>query len=58
MKLSVTPNPIKFHNIQTAPLYHRGLGKAGLTEGVQRLQKMGCTRMFANAYDPPANERK
>ena len=35
--------------------WRRGLGKAVLTEGMRRLQKMGCTRLFANAYDPPAD---
>jgi len=33
--------------------WRRGLGKAVLTEGLRRLQKMGCARAFANAYDPP-----
>lgn len=33
----------------------RGLGKAVLLEGFTRLQKMGCTRVFATAYDPPAD---
>lgn len=35
--------------------WRRGLGKAVLTEGMRRLQKLGCTRLFANAYDPPAD---
>ncbi|MEW5868538.1 MAG: GNAT family N-acetyltransferase [Chloroflexota bacterium] len=35
--------------------WRRGLGKAVMTEGMRRLQKLGCTRIFANAYDPPAN---
>jgi mycothiol synthase len=33
----------------------RGLGKAVMFEGLRRLQKLGCTRVFANAYDPPAD---
>ena len=33
----------------------RGLGKAVMFEGMWRLKKMGCTRVFATAYDPPAN---
>ncbi len=33
----------------------RGLGKAVITEGLRRLQRMGCTRVFANGFDPPAN---
>ena len=33
----------------------RGLGKAVLTEGMRRLQEMGCTRLLANGYDPPAD---
>jgi mycothiol synthase len=32
----------------------RGLGKAVLTEGLRRLQWMGCKRAFAKAFDPPA----
>lgn len=32
----------------------RGLGKAVMYEGLRRLQRLGCTRVFANAYDPPA----
>lgn len=34
--------------------WRRGLGKAALAEGMRRLQKLGCTRLFATAYDPPA----
>jgi len=33
----------------------RGLGRAVMTEGLRRAQALGCTRMFANAYDPPAD---
>jgi mycothiol synthase len=39
----------------SAENWRRGLGKAVLTEGMRRLQKLGCTRLFANAYDPPAD---
>ncbi len=35
--------------------WRRGLGKAVLTEGFRRLQSVGCTRVFANGYDAPAN---
>jgi mycothiol synthase len=35
--------------------WRRGLGKAVMSEGLRRLQKMGCTLVFANAYDPPAD---
>jgi GNAT superfamily N-acetyltransferase len=35
--------------------WRRGLGKAVIVEGMRRLQKLGCTRVFATAYDPPAN---
>jgi len=35
--------------------WRRGLGKATLTEGMRRLQQLGGTRLFANAYDPPAD---
>jgi len=35
--------------------WRRGLGKAVLTEGLRRLKEMGCTRAFANGYDPPAD---
>lgn len=42
--------------VGTATKYQRhGLGKAVITEGLHRLQKMGCTRVFANGFDPPAN---
>ncbi len=33
----------------------RGLGRAVMLAGLQRLQQMGCTRVFANAYDPTAH---
>jgi ribosomal protein S18 acetylase RimI-like enzyme len=42
--------------VGTAPEHqHRGLGKAVITEGLRRLQRMGGTRIFANGFDPPAN---
>lgn len=34
--------------------WRRGLGKAVILEGMRRLQKWGCRRVFATAYDPPA----
>jgi GNAT superfamily N-acetyltransferase len=33
----------------------RGLGKAVIMEGLNRLINLGATRIFANAYDPPAD---
>lgn len=42
--------------VGTAPDYQRqGLGKAVIIEGLRRVKKLGGTRVFANAYDPPAN---
>ncbi len=35
--------------------WRRGLGKAVITEGMRRARHLGCTRVFATAYDPPAN---
>ncbi|MEJ2209567.1 MAG: GNAT family N-acetyltransferase [Anaerolineae bacterium] len=35
--------------------WRRGLGRAVMTEGLRRAQAMGCTRLFANAYDPAAD---
>lgn len=35
--------------------WQRGLGKAVIYEGMRRLQRFGCTRIFATAFDPPAN---
>lgn len=35
--------------------WRRGLGKAVILEGMRRLQKLGCRRVFATAYDPPAD---
>ncbi|HNS50173.1 MAG TPA: GNAT family N-acetyltransferase [Anaerolineae bacterium] len=33
----------------------RGLGRAVMSEGLRRARALGCTRAFANAYDPPAD---
>jgi ribosomal protein S18 acetylase RimI-like enzyme len=42
--------------VGTAPKHQcLGLGKAVITEGLRRLQRMGGTRAFANGFDPPAN---
>lgn len=35
--------------------WRRGLGKAVMLEGMQRLQKLGCTRVFSTANDYPAD---
>jgi GNAT superfamily N-acetyltransferase len=35
--------------------WRRGLGKSVITEAMQRARHLGCTRIFATAYDPPAN---
>jgi mycothiol synthase len=35
--------------------WRRGLGKAVIFEGLRRLKKLGGTRVFATAYDPPAD---
>lgn len=35
--------------------WKRGLGKAVISEGMRRLKKLGCTLVFATAYDPPAD---
>lgn len=35
--------------------WNRGLGKAIIFEGMRRLKNMGCIRVFATAYDPPAD---
>ena len=39
----------------TAEHWRHGLGKAVLTKGLRQLQKTGCTRVFANAYDLPTD---
>jgi ribosomal protein S18 acetylase RimI-like enzyme len=42
--------------VGTAAEYQRrGLGGAVITEVLHRLQTAGATRVFANAYDPPAD---
>lgn len=42
--------------VGTAPEHQRhGLGKAVIIEGLDRLQRIGGTRAFANGFDPPAN---
>jgi mycothiol synthase len=42
--------------VGTVPEHQRrGLGKAVMYEGLRRLKKLGATRVFANAYDPPAD---
>jgi mycothiol synthase len=33
----------------------RGLGRAVMFEGLRRLQRLGCIRVFANAHDAPAD---
>lgn len=35
--------------------WRRGLGKAVMKEGMRRLRAMGCLRVFASAFDPPAD---
>ena len=35
--------------------WKRGLGKAVIFEGMRRLKKLGCTRVFATANDEPAD---
>ena len=35
--------------------WRRGLGKAVMTEGLKRLQHLGCTRVFSTAHDPAAD---
>lgn len=35
--------------------WRRGLGKAVITEGLKRLQQLGCTRVFSTAHDKPAD---
>jgi len=38
-----------------APHWRRGLGKAVIFEGMRRLQRLGCTRVFAKADDEIAD---
>lgn len=35
--------------------WRRGLGKAVVSEAMQRLKEVGCTRVFATAYEEPAD---
>ena len=35
--------------------WRRGLGKAVVLEGLRRLKKLGCTRVFATANEKPAD---
>ncbi len=45
-----------FEPVATVPDYQRrGLGKALLTEGLQRLQRMGATRAFVGGFSQGAN---
>ncbi|HZW03788.1 MAG TPA: GNAT family N-acetyltransferase [Anaerolineaceae bacterium] len=45
-----------FEPVATVPAHQRhGLGKALLTEGLRRLQRMGCTRAFVGGYSVRAN---
>lgn len=45
-----------FEPVATVPSHQRrGLGKALMTEGLCRLQRMGATTAFVNGYSPRAN---
>ena len=45
-----------FEPVATVPAHQRrGLGKAIMTEGLQRLQRMGTTTAFVSGYSPQAN---
>jgi GNAT superfamily N-acetyltransferase len=45
-----------FEPVATVPTHQRrGLGKAIMTEGLQRLQRMGATTAFVGGYSPQAN---
>lgn len=45
-----------FEPVATVPAHQRkGLGKAVMTEGLRRLQRMGCTRAFVGGYSAAAN---
>ena len=45
-----------FEPVATVPAHQRrGLGKAILTEGLRRLQRMGATRAFVGGLSPAAN---
>jgi hypothetical protein len=42
--------------VATVPEYlRRGLARATITEGLQRLQRMGATRAFVSGYEPGPN---
>jgi GNAT superfamily N-acetyltransferase len=38
-----------------AEYWRRGLGKAVMTEGLNRIQQLGCTRVFSTAHEEPAD---
>ncbi len=45
-----------FEPVATVPAHQRrGLGKALMTEGLRRLQRMGATRAFVGGYSQAAN---
>jgi GNAT superfamily N-acetyltransferase len=45
-----------FEPVATVPAHQRrGLGKAVMTEGLRRLQRMGARRAFVGGYSPEAN---
>lgn len=45
-----------YEPVATVPAHRRmGLGRALLTEGLRRLQRLGCTRAFVGGYSPAAN---
>ena len=45
-----------FEPVATVPAHQkRGLGKALMTEGLRRLQRMGAARAFVSGYSPVAN---
>ena len=45
-----------FEPVATVPDHQRrGLGKAVMTEGLRRLQRMGCTLALVGGYSPEAN---
>ena len=35
--------------------WRRGLGTAVMLEGLRRLTRLGCTRVFSSATEPPAD---
>ncbi len=45
-----------YEPVATVPAHRRrGLARAVLTEGLRRLQRLGCTRAFVGGYSPEAN---